>query len=93
MPRGRSTAYHVTESTLHLTGNAATGLFRWAATNHCGMSQALSYMPRMGFIDTLNYILIQFLISILGAVLSAVWIVFLLFIAFPYVLFGTTLIP
>ncbi|MBK9325785.1 MAG: hypothetical protein IPN00_05415 [Hydrogenophilales bacterium] len=50
-------------------------------------------MPKMGFVDTMKYILVHFLFSILGAVLSAAWIVFLLFIALPYLLFGTTLIP
>lgn len=88
MPRRRSSA---TETTLNLTGKAAIGLFRWAATDHYGSD--LSSMPKMGFTDTLKYILIQFLFSILGAVLSAAWIVFLLFIALPYLLFGTTLIP
>jgi len=88
MPRRRTSAI---ETTLNLTGKAAVGLFKWAATNHYGSD--LSSMPKMGFTDTLKLILMQFLFSILGAVLTAAWTVFLFFIALPYLLFGTTLIP
>lgn len=88
MPRRRASAI---ETALNLTGKAAIGLFKWAATDPYGSD--LSSMPKMGLVDTLKYILIHFLFSILGAVLSAAWIVFLLFIALPYLLFGTTLIP
>lgn len=93
MPRRRSGAYNFAKTTWKYTDKAATGLTKWSATDHYGLGQSLDYMPKMGFVDTMKYILVHFLFSILGAVLSAAWIVFLLFIVLPYLLFGTTLIP
>jgi len=49
---------------------AAVGLFRWAATDHSGMSRSLANMPNMGFFRTLEYIIMQFVFAVLGAVLT-----------------------
>lgn len=91
MPRRRSTAYRLTESTLSHSGKAITSAFRWAATDHYDISKSLSSMPNMGFLEEIKFILIQAVFSVIGAILSAIWITFLLFFVLPYLLFGTTL--
>ena len=60
----------------------AVGLFRWAATDHSGMGKALEYMPPMGFLAELKTIFMQFLISVVGAILTGGWI----FALFAYVI-------
>jgi len=57
-----------------LTEKAAVGLFRWAATDHSGMSKVLEHMPAMGFLDELRTIFMHFLISVAGAVLMGIWV-------------------
>lgn len=62
--------------------NVAVGLFRWAATDHSGMSNALEHIPSMGFLHELKTIFMHFLISVAGAVLMGGWI----FALFAYVI-------
>jgi hypothetical protein len=70
------------------TEKTAVGLFRWATTDHTGMSRALANMPPMGFLDTLKYILMQFLIAVAVSVLSAVWIFVLIGYGIPFLITG-----
>lgn len=72
--------------TLRTAEKATVGLFRWAATDHYGISRPS--VPNMGFLDEITLFLIRTLVSIVGAILSALWIVFLLFVVLPYLLFG-----
>ncbi len=60
----------------------AVGLFRWLATDHTGMGNALEHIPSMGFLHELRTIFMQFLISVAGAVLMGGWI----FALFAYVI-------
>ncbi len=60
----------------------AVGLFRWAATDHSGMSKTLEHIPAMGFLHELRTIFMHFLISVAGAVLMGGWI----FALFAYVI-------
>jgi hypothetical protein len=71
MPRRRTPA---TESTLNHTGKVATSLFKWAATDHYGIAQSLSSMPKMSFPQEMKFILIGTVYSVIGAILSALWI-------------------
>ena len=68
----------------HLTGSisskAATGLFKWVTTDHSGMSEAIDNMPKMGFIDSLKYILFHFLINVFVGLLGG----FLMFVLIAY---------
>ncbi len=57
---------------------AAVGLFRWAATDHSGTGRMLDNMPPMGFIDTMKFIAMHLLITIVGAFMTGI-MVFLLF--------------
>lgn len=74
-------------STLRTADKAASGLFRWATTDHTGMSSALASMPKMGFLDSLGFIFRQFLIAVAGAILTGV-LAFLLIGAIQFLLFG-----
>ena len=66
----------------------ASGLFRWATTDHSGMGRALKLMPKTGFLDRLLDILVCFLITVFGAVLQGVWIFLLIFYGIPFLIFG-----
>ena len=74
--------------THHVTEKAAVGLFRWMVTDHYGMSRALQNMPLLGFLDTAKYILMHFLITVAGAVLTGIWVFVLVAYGIPYLLFG-----
>ena len=62
--------------------NVAVGLFRWAATDHSGMSKTLEHIPSMDYLHELRTIFMHFLISVAGAVLMGGWI----FALFAYVI-------
>jgi hypothetical protein len=74
--------------TAKTTEKAAAGLFRWATTDHSGMTKALENMPQMGFIDTIRYIFMQFLIAVVGVILSAIWIYLLIAYGIPFLITG-----
>ena len=72
------------------TANSVEGLFRWASTDHAGMSAAMSNMPKMGSIDTLRYIAFCFSYTVLYAIAMGItvfltvayWIPFLFEVIF-----------
>jgi len=74
--------------TARTVGKTATGLGRWASTDHTGMSKALANMPSMGFLDTVRYILLYLLITIVVAVLSGVWVFLLIAYGVPFLISG-----
>ena len=49
---------------------AITGLGRWATTDHTGTAKLLANLPPMGWMDTLGFVLIHILCSILGGGVS-----------------------
>jgi hypothetical protein len=63
-----------------MTEKAAVNLARWATTDHTGSVKFFATMPRMGFVDTLIMALAHIVMSIVGAVVSAV--LFFLLIAY-----------
>lgn len=71
-----------------VTEKGATGLFRWATTDHYGMTERLSNMPAMGFLDTLKYILVQLLITIVAALATGL-LVFLAIGCIQFMVFGS----
>lgn len=68
------------KSSASLIGKAAASAFKWATTDHTGLSDALGRMPKMGFLDTLRYILLLTLASIAGYAVGAV----LIYLFFAY---------
>ena len=75
-------------SVAKISDKAAAGLFHWATTDHTGLSRRLANMPTMGFLDTVKYMLLQFLISIVAAVLTGLLIFVLIAYGIPFLLFG-----
>ena len=77
--RGRSAGAEIASYAWRATEKGAEGLGRWMTTDHTGLSQRLSAMPDgMGFLDSLGYIVLHFLLSIVFAIVQAVWIVFVI---------------
>jgi hypothetical protein len=72
-----------------VTEKAATGLFRWATTDHYGITERLSNMPSMGFLDTLKYILVQLLITVVAALATGLLVFLFVGYGIPYFLFGS----
>jgi hypothetical protein len=79
---------NILESTAKVTDKAVTGLFRWATTDHTGISQRLCNMPKMGFLDTLRYILVQLVLSIVAAVVTGALVFIVIAYGIPLLLFG-----
>jgi hypothetical protein len=90
MARGKqnlqSAGRQLAKSSIRHGSNAAVGIFKWAATDHSGMSQALDRMPEMGFIDTIKYTLMHFLIAVVGAVLSGIFMFVLIAYGIPFLI-------
>lgn len=76
-------AARITGRTLDKT---ATGLFRWLATDHSGMTRMLSLMPQMGLLDSVKYVFMCFLITLARIVLQVIWLYFLIFHGIPLLL-------
>ncbi len=68
---------------------AATGLFKWATTDHSGISERLANMPSMGFVETLRYILVQLLITIVAGLVTGLLVSLFVGYGIPYLLFGS----
>ena len=66
----------------------ASGLFRWATTDHSGIRRALKLMPKRGFFDSLLDSLVCFLLAIFGAVVQGVWIYLIIAYGIPFLIFG-----
>jgi len=66
----------------------ATGLGRWAATDHTGISKSLANMPSMGFLDSIRYIFLHLLITLVVAVLSGAWVFLLVAYGVPFLIMG-----
>ncbi len=71
-----------------LLEKAASGLFRWAATDHSGIGKMHKLMPKRGFLEELQHTLVYLLIAIFGAVLQVAWIYLLIAYGIPFLIFG-----
>ena len=76
------------ELTVRAAGKTAEGVGRWAATDHTGMSKALANMPSMGFLDSVRYILLHLLFTIVSAVVMGVWVFLLVAYGIPFLIMG-----
>ena len=83
----RSVGWTAANSAARTADKAAVGLFRWATTDHSGMSRSLANMPSMGFFATIKYIFMQFLYAVAGAILTGV-LAFLLIAGIQFMAFG-----
>ena len=69
-----------------IAGKAFTGLGRWATTDHTGTAKMLATLPPMGFLNTLTFVLIHILFSILGAVATGFMVFALIAYGIPMLL-------
>jgi hypothetical protein len=65
---------------------SAEGLFRWATTDHSGMTKAMINMPSMGFIDTIKYMLTCLCYTVVYAVVMGVAVFFTVAFWIPFLL-------
>jgi hypothetical protein len=72
-----------------VTEKAATGLFRWATTDHYGMTERLSNIPSMNFLSTVGYILVQLVITIVAALATGLLVFLFVGYGISYLLFGS----
>lgn len=85
-----SVAWEGAKFTGRVAERSAEGLFRWATTDHTGMSKALINMPEMGFIETIKCMFAMLCYAVMSAVVMGVagfvtfayWIPFLLGLVF-----------
>jgi hypothetical protein len=71
-----------------VTEKAAVGLFRWATTDHYGMSERITNMPAMGFLETLRYFIFQMVITIVAALVTGMLLFSMIAYGIPLFLFG-----
>jgi hypothetical protein len=60
-----------------------THFAKWVTTDHTGFSRAMDEMPKMGFLDTLKYVALQFVVSIIGSIISGLLIFILVAFGIP----------
>lgn len=75
----------IAKVTANTAEKAVTGIFRFATTDHTGITQRLINMPKMGLLDSLKYILLQLLFSVLGAIVAGVLTFLLIAYGIPFV--------
>ena len=84
----RTPGWKLAQATGRTTEKAAVGLFRWATSDHTGLTKALCNMPPMGIGETFKYILMHFLLSMLVAVVTGIWVFVLIAYVLPSLLTG-----
>jgi hypothetical protein len=67
-----SSAWRVLKSVGRAADGGASGLARWATTDHYGFGRRLQNMPVMGWLDTLRYAFMLLVAQILSALVAAV---------------------
>lgn len=86
----RSAGWEGAKFTAKVAEKSAEGLFRWATTDHSGISKAMMNMPELGIIDSIKVMLISCCYVVVYAIAMgiavfvtfALWIPFLLGILF-----------
>lgn len=67
-------------------GKSAAGIFRWATTDHSGMTHAMISMPKMGFIASIKYIFFCFCGTVIYAIIVGVLMFLLIAFGIPLLL-------
>jgi hypothetical protein len=65
---------------------SAVGLFRFATADHTGITKHLINMPKMGFLDSLQYMFMQLLLSLLASIFAGVLMFLLIAYGIPFLL-------
>lgn len=64
----------------------ATGLAHWATTDHFGFGQMLQNIPTMGFLDSIRFASILFLIQLVRIIIGAVLMGLLIGVGIPFLI-------
>ncbi|MFA7282540.1 MAG: hypothetical protein WC100_20830 [Sterolibacterium sp.] len=75
-----------TKSTGRATEKAAVGVFKWATTDHLGMGNAIINMPKMGLLESIQYVLWEFLIRVFAAIVLGIGIFVVIAYGIPLLL-------
>jgi hypothetical protein len=71
-----------------VTDKAVTGLFRYAVTDHLGVGKRFLNMPAMGFLDTVRYLALTLVSSLIAAVVMGGLYFVLIAFGLPFLLLG-----
>jgi|CXWL01.1.fsa_nt_gi hypothetical protein len=82
----KSSGWELAKFTGRTLDSTTTGLFRWLATDHSGMTRMLTLMPQMGLLDSVKYVFTCFLITLASIILQVVWLYLLIFQGLPLLL-------
>ena len=87
--RAGSSAWKAAKTTGRYADKAAGSFAKWLTTDHTGFGEALINMPPMGFWNTVQYVVICFILAILGSLLSGLILFLMIAYGIPYFLFGS----
>lgn len=76
-------SWQVSKSAYRHADKGFTHLAKWVTTDHTSFSRAMTEMPKMGFIDSIKYILTHFVIMLIGTLISMVLIFILIAFGIP----------
>ncbi len=78
----KSSGSSVAKFTVGAASKTTVGVFRYMATDHLGMADSLSRMPKMGAWESLKYALWMFLIRVAAIAITAlIFFVVIVFVA------------
>lgn len=72
--------------TAKVVEKSSVGLFRWATTDHSGVTKALVNMPSMGILDSLRYMFMCLIFGVAHALLRGVIVFFTIAIWIPFLI-------
>lgn len=78
-----NTTWRASKAAYHQADKAFTHVAKWVTTDHTGFSRAMNDMPKMGFVDSCKYIVLHFIVAMLGALISAVLMFILIAFGIP----------
>jgi len=65
---------------------AASKLGKWATTDHTGVSQTLSNLPKMGFMDSCLYVATRFVIAVIASLFGGLLVFIMIAFGLPALL-------
>jgi hypothetical protein len=65
------------------TDRAASRLGKRITTDHTGLSQSLSNMPKMGFLDSCQYVATRFVIAVVASLIGGLLVFILIAFGLP----------
>lgn len=76
-------SWQVSKSAYQQADKGFTHFAKWVTTDHTSFSRAMAEMPKMGFIDSIKYILTHFVIMLIRTFISMLLIFILIAFGIP----------